>query len=76
MPGRVSNYAEHCEGQRCRLTSQLIIHTRTHAHSTAQKIPRGGADSGSIKTGKWPNNKDAQLDEVRRMGLLPEDLPV
>lgn len=49
--------------------------THTDTHFTTPEFPQGRADRGSIKTGKWPNNKEAQLDEVRRMDLLPENLP-
>lgn len=31
-------------------------HTCTNTHLTTE-FPQGGADSGSLKTGKWPNNK-------------------
>lgn len=39
--------------------SYMYTHTLTHTHSRIS--PQGGADSGSLQKGKWPDNKDAQL---------------
>lgn len=55
----------------------MDTHTCTNTRPTTPEFPQGGADSGSLKTAKWPDNKEAQLDEVRRrMDLLPENMPV
>lgn len=73
MPRRVSNCAQQCEGQRRGLTSQLITHRYTHTctntHLTTE-FPQGGADSGSVKTGKWPNNKKITAAQSEENGLI------